>query len=240
MMSDMRAIIAGLVLFATTACSATSDDSAVRTDSVPADTVASVSERPGILFLGTSLTAGYGVGLQQAYPSVIQQKLDSAGYAYRVINAGLSGETSAGGLRRIDWSLQQPFDVFVLELGANDGLRGLSVDAMRANLDTILMKVKASNPDAAIVIAGMEAPPNLGAKYTTSFRNVFRDLAAKYDATLIPFLLEGVGGKPQLNQDDGIHPNVAGHKLVAQNVWQRLQPLLDARKVKLKAPATRS
>ncbi len=182
-----------------------------------------------ILFLGTSLTAGYGVGADKAFPALIQQKLDSAGYPFRVENAGLSGETSAGGLRRLDWSLQQPIDVLVLELGGNDGLRGLSVVELRANLDSIMTRTRRRYPESDILLAGMEAPPNLGAAYTSEFRATYRELARKHHAVLIPFLLEGVGGKPELNQEDGIHPNVTGHAIVAQTVWRALQPMLQHR-----------
>lgn len=200
----------------------------------PADASASVADTMSvekdstgiILFLGTSLTAGYGIGAEYAYPALIQQKLDSAGYPLRVVNAGLSGETSAGGLRRIDWSLQQPIEVLVLELGANDGLRGLPVGALRRNLREIIERTHNRYPDAAIVIAGMEAPPNLGGPYTTEFRNVFRDVAEEYDAALIPFLLDGVAALPELNQEDGIHPNIDGQKRVAENVWRALQPII--------------
>jgi acyl-CoA thioesterase-1 len=179
-----------------------------------------------ILFLGTSLTAGYGIGAKYAYPALLQQKLDSAGYPLRVVNAGISGETSAGGLRRIDWSLQRPVKILVLELGANDGLRGLSINAMRDNLTQIIERSRERYPDIEIVIAGMEAPPNLGATYTSQFRATFRDLADKYDAALIPFLLDGVAAVRELNQDDGIHPNATGQKRVAENVWSVLEPVI--------------
>jgi acyl-CoA thioesterase I len=189
------------------------------------------AEAGTILFVGTSLTAGYGVGEDVAYPAVIQQKIDSAGLPFQVVNAGISGETSAGGLRRIDWSLQQPIDVLVLELGANDGLRGLDPAAMRSNLDEIMRRTRSRHPDADIVLVGMEAPPNLGADYTTRFRQVFVDLAQEYRAVLVPFLLEGVAGEPTLNIDDGIHPNPRGHRLLAETVWRQLQPVLAARPV---------
>jgi acyl-CoA thioesterase I len=182
-----------------------------------------------ILFVGTSLTAGFGVGDDVAWPAVIQQKVDSAGLPFRVANAGISGETSAGGLRRIDWSLQQPVDVLVLELGANDGLRGLDPDAMRRNLDEIMTRTRSRYPDAAIVLIGMEAPPNLGDAYTSRFRRVFVELARDHDAVLVPFFLDGVAGVPALNIDDGIHPNVEGHRLLARNVWPVLEPVLRER-----------
>lgn len=183
-------------------------------------------ERAAILFLGTSLTAGYGVGAENSFPALIQHKVDSAGLPFRVVNAGLSGETSAGGLRRLDWSLQPPVDVLVLELGANDGLRGLQVPQMRANLDSIMSKTRARYPAVKIVIAGMEAPPNLGRAYTTAFRNTYAELARKYNAVLIPFLLDGVAGRSQFNQLDGIHPNAEGHRIVADHVWHTLEPVL--------------
>ena len=178
--------------------------------------------------MGTSLTAGYGLGAEFAYPALIQQKIDSAGLPYRVVNAGISGETSAGGLRRIDWSLQQPVDVLVLELGANDALRGLSIDSMKSNLDSIIARTRAKYPDVKIVIAGMEAPPNLGAYYTSRFRAAFREVAESYDAVLVPFLLEGVGGRRELNQGDGIHPTAEGQHILATNVWRYLRPVLKS------------
>jgi acyl-CoA thioesterase-1 len=203
-----------------------------------ADTTSAPADSAGIiLFLGTSLTAGYGIGAEYAYPALIQQKLDSLNYPMRVINAGLSGETSAGGLRRIDWSLQQPIEVLVLELGANDGLRGLPVASLRRNLSEIIERTQKRYPDAAIIIAGMEAPPNLGGPYTTEFRNVFREVADKYDATLLPFLLEGVAAVPDLNQEDGIHPNVEGQQRVAANVWQVLQPVIQRQLARSREPA---
>lgn len=183
--------------------------------------------RAAVLFLGTSLTAGYGVGADVAYPALIQQRIDSAGLPYRVVNAGLSGETSAGGLERLEWSLQDSVAVLVLELGANDGLRGLPVERMRANLEEILRRTRERYPDVRLVIAGMEAPPNLGPRYTSEFRQVFPELARRYDAELIPFLLEGVAAQPALNQEDGIHPNERGHVLIADRVWAALEPVLD-------------
>jgi acyl-CoA thioesterase I len=190
-----------------------------------------------ILFLGTSLTAGYGVGAHNAFPAVIQHKLDSAKLPFRVINSGLSGETSAGGVRRIEWSLQQPVDVLVLELGANDGLRGLPTAQLEANLDSILALTRARYPNAAFVIAGMRAPPNLGAQYTSAFSSVFDSVAQKYDAVLIPFLLDGVAGNAELNQEDGIHPTRAGHERIAATVWNALLPILQKRASAMQAPA---
>ena len=182
-----------------------------------------------MLFVGTSLTAGYGVGSNIAFPARIQAMIDSAALPYRVVNAGISGETSAGGLRRIDWTLQQPADVLVLELGANDGLRGIDPAEMRSNLDEILERARARNPDIALVIVGMEAPPNLGDQYTSRFRRVFTELADEHDAALVPFLLDSVAAQPQLNIEDGIHPNADGHRILARTVWRVLEPLLRAR-----------
>ncbi|MGH8436725.1 MAG: arylesterase [Pseudomonas sp.] len=183
-------------------------------------------DRSGILFVGTSLTAGYGLGAQFAYPALIQAKIDSAGLPYRVINAGISGETSAGGLRRIEWALQQPVSVLVLELGANDGLRGLDTDSLEHNLDQIIRRTRAKYPDSEIVIAGMQAPPNLGADYTHEFRAVYGRLADRHNAVFIPFLLEGVAGNPALNQSDSMHPTAEGQRIMAQTVWPYLKPLL--------------
>lgn len=179
-----------------------------------------------ILFFGDSLTAGYGLAPAEAFPALVGQKCNQRGTPCKIINAGLSGETSAGGLSRIDWVLRQPIDVFVLELGANDGLRGLPLEQTRKNLQLIIDKVKAKYPDASIVIAGMMVPPNLGPQYSADFQKIFPELARKNDATLIPFLLEDVAGHANLNLGDGIHPNREGHKIVAENVYQAIRPLL--------------
>ncbi len=192
---------------------------------LPADSVPTTA-RPAILFLGTSLTAGLGLDPDQAYAALIQHKLDSAGLRWRAVNGGVSGETSAGALRRIDWILQPEVKVLVLETGANDGLRGLDADSTRANIEAIVHAAREKNPGIRIVLAGMEAPPNLGATYTARFRAVFRDVARRERLALIPFILAGVGGVDSLNQADGIHPNVAGERIVAENVWRVLEPLL--------------
>lgn len=177
-------------------------------------------DTPTIVFVGTSLTAGLGLAdPDQAYPALIQRKLDSLGINYRVVNAGVSGETSAGTLRRIGWLMRGPVDVLVLETGANDGLRALSVDSLRSNIQRIVDTVRTAHPDARIVLVGMEAPPNLGTRYTASFRAVYPELARANDAAFVPFLLAGVAGVDSLNQPDGIHPNVAGARVVADNVW---------------------
>jgi len=183
-------------------------------------------DRPVVLFLGDSLTAGYGLAAEQAFPALIQQRIDAAGLDFRVVNAGVSGDTSAGGLRRIDWLLQQPIAILVLELGANDMLRGQSVESMRSNLRGILDKVRAARPDVRFVIAGMRAAPNLGAVYGRKFEQSYQLLASEYDAALIPFVLDGVAGDAALTQLDGIHPTALGYERVAAVVWDTLGPLL--------------
>lgn len=179
-----------------------------------------------ILFFGDSLTAGYGLSVDEAFPALIEKKFTKNGKATKAVNAGLSGETSAGGLGRIDWILKQPIDVFVLELGANDGLRGLPLDQTEKNLQAIINKVKSKYPQVKVVIAGMMVPPNMGNEYTSKFAKIFPALAKKNNATLIPFLLQDVAGNEKLNQADGIHPNVEGHKIVADNVYRILDPLI--------------
>ena len=183
-------------------------------------------DRPVVLFLGTSLTAGYGLPEDEAFPALIQNRLDSLDYDLRVQNAGVSGETSAGGLARLDWLLRQPVAVLVLELGANDGLRGLDIDAMRSNLQAIIDRTRDAYPDVRIIVAGMEAPPNLGPRFTGLFRETFVELAERNDAARIPFLLDGVAAVPELNQSDGIHPTAAGHRILADNVWAVLEPVV--------------
>lgn len=183
-------------------------------------------EKKSILFFGNSLTAGYGLDPGLAFPNLIQQKIDENMGNYTVINAGLSGETSAGGVGRIDWVLNQPVDIFILELGANDGLRGLPLESTHKNLQGIIDKVKKKYPKVKIVLAGMMVPPNMGEDYSTNFLKIYPDLAEKNNAAYIPFLLDGVAGNPELNLADGIHPNVEGQKIVAENVWKVLKPLL--------------
>lgn len=179
-----------------------------------------------ILFYGDSLTAGYGLSIEEAFPNQVEKKLKEKGKTIKVVNAGLSGETSAGGLSRLDWVLRQPIDIFVLELGANDGLRGLPLDQTETNLQKIIDKVKIKNPKVKIVIAGMMVPPNMGPDYTNKFKKVFPALAKKNNAALIPFLLQDVGGVEKLNIADGIHPNAEGHKIVANTVIKIIEPLL--------------
>ncbi len=179
-----------------------------------------------ILCFGNSLTAGYGLNEDQAWPSLLQEQLDSMGKDYKVINAGLSGETTSGGLNRIDWILKQPVDIFILELGANDLLRGLDVSKTKENLEQIIERVIAKYPDTKIVLAGMLSPPNMGADYERAFNNIYPALAMKYKATLIPFFLEDVATIPELNLPDGKHPNAEGQKIVLNNVWAALSLLI--------------
>lgn len=179
-----------------------------------------------ILFFGDSITAGYGVGEGQAFPALIQQKIDSLGWNYEAVNGGSSGETSAGGLRRIDWVLKQPISVFVLELGGNDGLRGIDLDATQKNLQKIIDKVKSKYPEAKIVITGMQVPPNLGSEYTKVFKSMYPELAKKNNTQLIPYFLDDLGGDSELMQSDGIHPTEKGHNLLANKVWEVLKPML--------------
>ena len=179
-----------------------------------------------ILFFGDSLTAGYGLSTEEAFPALVEKELNKSDKKVKVVNAGLSGETTAGGLSRIDWILRQPVDVFVLELGANDGLRGLPLEQTRKNLQSIIDKVKAKYPDCKIVLAGMMVPPNMGKQYTEEFRNIYPDMAKKNKATLIPFILEDVGGIEKLNQTDGIHPNVEGHKIISNNLKKVFEKLI--------------
>ena len=181
-----------------------------------------------IVFLGTSLTAGLGLDPDQAFPAVIQRKLDSLGLPWRAVNAGVSGETSAGALRRIAWVLRERPGILVLETGANDMLRGLNLDSTRANLEALVRLARADDPGVTIVVAGMEAAPNLGPRYANEFRSLFSGLAAREHLPLIPFLLAGVGGVDSLNQADGIHPTAAGDRIVAENVWRVLGPLVTA------------
>jgi acyl-CoA thioesterase-1 len=216
----IRKILALALLVGLAACTTDAGAGDRRQEESPA------GAEPVVLFLGTSLTAGYGLTAEQAYPALIEARIDSAGLPFRVVNAGGSGETSAGGLRRIDWLLREPVAVLVLELGANDGLRGLDPEVMRGNLQSIIDRTRAAHADASMVIAGMEAPPNLGDRYTGAFRQVFPELAERNEALLIPFLLAGVAADPELNQADGIHPTAQGQQRIAQTVWSYLEPLL--------------
>ena len=203
-------------------------DKAAETTGKTSETVES-SAKKYIVFFGNSITAGYQLNPDDAFAALTQDRLDSLGYSdYQVVNAGISGETSADGLARIQWTLKQPVDIFVLELGANDGLRGMSLSETEVNLAAILAKVREMHPEAKLVVAGMQIPPNLGQRYTAQFEAIYPKLAAQFDAVLIPFLLDGVAADPDLNLDDGIHPNVQGHQIVAETVWKYLFPLLES------------
>lgn len=219
-------IFSVLLLFATMSCTAQTEQSVVDnpSESLQSEpsTPGAADERKTILFFGDSITAGYGIDEQEAFPAIIQRKIDSLGLPWRAVNAGLSGETSAGGLRRIDWILQQPVGIFILELGGNDGLRGVSPQDTRRNLEAIIERVRTKYPDARIILAGMQIPPNLGPEYAEAFADVYPSVARNKDIELIPFILEGVGGIAELNLPDGIHPTAEGHKIVAETVWDRL------------------
>ncbi len=191
---------------------------------------ADAAERKAILFLGNSLTAGYGLDRDQAFPALIQEKIDSLGWNFEVINAGQGGDTTAGGLRRLDWLLSRKVHVLVLELGVNDGLRGVAPKATRQNLQAIIERTKEHNSNVSVVLAGMQLPPNLGEGYASQFKAIFPDLAKKNGAFFIPFLLEGVGGVEEFNLADGIHRDVEGHKIVAENVWEVMEPILRSMK----------
>jgi acyl-CoA thioesterase-1 len=185
------------------------------------------TERKTIVVLGDSIAAGYGVEPEQAYPALLQEKINAARLPYTVVNAGVSGDTTADGLGRLDWLLQRKIDVLIVELGGNDGLRGLPVPTIQSNLQVIIDHARKKYPQIRIVIAGMRMPANLGPDYVGAFAKVFPAIASKNQAALVPFLLEGVGGDASLNQADGIHPTAEGHKLVAENVWKTLKPILE-------------
>lgn len=188
----------------------------------------SINRRHNILFAGTSLTAGLGLDPDSAYPMLIQQKLDSAGLPFTVVNAGVSGETSSGLLDRLDWLLKARFDVLVLETGANDGLRGIPPATLKRNLETALDRIKAKRPDARVLLVQMEALPNLGPEYAAAFHAVYPAVAKEKHVTLLPFLLNGVAGHRDLNQADGVHPNYRGERIVADNMWRALQPVIGS------------
>ena len=192
--------------------------------------------RPRIVFLGDSLTAGYGLAKEESVPSLIQARLRAEKYPYEVVNAGVSGDTSAGGLSRLDWSLEGDVRILVIELGANDGLRGVPVAALKRNLTEIITRARARG--ITVVLTGMEAPPNFGAVYTEEFRQVYRDLAKAHDVTFIPFYLDGVAGIPSLNIADGIHPNAEGSRLIAGTLWRTLEPLLEKSAGEVRLPST--
>ncbi|MDW3212227.1 MAG: arylesterase [Reichenbachiella sp.] len=196
------------------------------TSAEKSEAVKSEQQKKTILFFGNSITAGYQLDLSEAFPALIQERLDSLGLNYRTVNAGLSGETTASGNSRVDWVLKNPVDIFVLELGANDGLRGIGVAEARKNLESIIEKVKTKYPECKILLAGMMVPPNMGQDYSDNFQKIYTDLAEKYGIPLIPFLLEGVAGNSELNLEDGIHPTPDGHEILAENVWKHLAPML--------------
>lgn len=185
------------------------------------------SDTKTILFFGDSITAGLGVNKSQAFPALIQDRIDSLGLNYEVINGGLSGETSAGGLRRIDWTLQRDVDIMVLELGGNDGLRGIDLNSTKDNLQQIIDKMKAKNPDSEIILAGMQVPPNLGQDYTKQFETIYPELAEENDLPLIPMIMDKIGGDEELMQSDGLHPTPKGHQVIAETIWEALRRLLD-------------
>jgi len=200
----------------------------------PAAESPSSSSAPRIVFLGDSLTAGYGLAKGESVPSLIQKRLKDAGYPYEVVNAGVSGDTSAGGLNRLEWSLAGDVKVLVIELGANDGLRGLPVAGLKQNLTEIITRAQARN--IKVILTGMEAPPNFGPAYTSEFRGVYRQLAKEHDVVFVPFYLDGVAGIPNLNIADGIHPNAEGSRIVEKTVWAALEPLLTKRTADRKNP----
>jgi len=215
-----------LAIFALLACNS-SEQKLQQSTPMVASEEQPKDHRKVILFFGNSLTAGFGLAIEQAFPALIQQRLDSLGLPYRCVNAGVSGETTASGSTRIDWMIEQPIDILVIELGGNDGLRGISPDETRKNLQTIINKAKAKYPDIKIILAGMEVPPNMGQNYATQFRKIYPELAKANHVALIPFLLDKVGGEPSLNLPDGIHPTAEGHRMVAETVWKTLQTVLE-------------
>lgn len=215
--------IIGLLFVA--GCSPSPETEPVREAAPPAEAVER-DERPVVLFLGDSLTAGYYLDPEDAFPALIQRKMDEGDLPYLAMNAGVSGDTSIDGLNRLDWLLGRPVSVLVLALGANDGLRGQPVDHIRSNLDQIMTRTRERYPDVRIVLAGMKMPSNYGEPYASDFEGMFVELAETHDAVLIPFLLEGVAGDPRLNLRDGIHPTEEGHRIIAETVWRYLERVL--------------
>jgi acyl-CoA thioesterase-1 len=221
----LSSFLLALIILGLSGCQASQSVSKpVTTGAFMPAAAATPDTRPVIVAFGDSLTAGYGLPEPESFTTLLQEKLEQHGYHYRVVNAGVSGDTSAGGLRRLEWSLEGNVKLMILELGGNDGLRGLPVEQMKKNLAQIIET--AQKHKLKVVLAGMEAPPNLGEAYTREFRNVFRELAKQYNLSLIPFVLEGIGGVAGLNQPDGIHPNAAGEKIFTDNVWRVLEPVL--------------
>jgi acyl-CoA thioesterase I len=236
-MGRLLTCLVTLALLASVACSQPDD---VRTAPEPDVSSSAAADRPAptggprIVFLGDSLTAGYGLDKEASVPSLIQKRLRERGYPHQVVNAGVSGDTSAGGLSRLDWSLEGDVQVLVLELGANDGLRGLPVASLKKNLTEII--TRAQSRSIEVVLTGMEAPPNFGAAYTAEFRDVYRQLAREHDVTFVPFYLEGVAGIASLNIEDGIHPNAEGSRIIEKTVWSALEPLLVKQTAGRKTP----
>jgi len=229
-MSRITWLWIGVLTLAMAACGQPGTARTAPAREVPASTpppapVVAAAPLPRIVFLGDSLTAGYGLARQEAVPALIQERLNAEGYRYEVVNAGVSGDTSAGGLSRLEWSLEGTVAVLVVELGANDGLRGLPVSQMKQNLAEIITRAKQRG--IAVILTGMEAPPNYGAPYTAEFRQTFRELAKEHDVIFVPFYLEGVAGNSGLNISDGIHPNAAGSRIIGQTVWRALEPVLE-------------
>ncbi len=231
-LTDIRSIsmiALGLCFLAVAVISCQTAETSEKTEDKQVSSEPEVShdvKKKTIVFFGNSLTAGYGLKETESFPSLIQDRLDSLDLPYTAINAGLSGETTAGGNRRIDWVLKQPMDIFFLELGGNDMLRGTPIEETEKNLREIVQKVREAHPKIPIILAGMLAPPNLGKKYTDAFANIYPSLAKELNLILIPFFLKDVGGIPTLNQPDGIHPTAEGQRIVAGNVWQYLEPVL--------------
>ncbi|MEO8193136.1 MAG: arylesterase [Gemmatimonadales bacterium] len=231
---SMKILIVGL-LAASVACSPERNinggegrDAVAKDGDAPSSrTTAAAPAKVTVLFFGTSLTAGYGLDPSVAFPNLIARTAAGEGMPIVVVNAGLSGETSAGALRRIDWTLRKPVDIVVLETGGNDALRALDPDTLQANIRAIVSRIRSAQPGARILLAVMEAPPNLGARYTSSFRNAYATVAKNENLTLVPFLLDKVAGRAELNQADGVHPNEKGERIVADNVWRTLRPVVQ-------------
>lgn len=215
------------LVFTFVACNNDQKASAEQTNAPKSNTATPVKTTKNILIFGNSLTAGYGLEPAESYPAQLQNRLDSLNLPYKIINAGVSGETTSGGNSRLDWVLKNPVDIFILELGGNDGLRGIPATETRKNLQSMIDKVRAKYPEAKIILAGMQVPPSMGKKYADEFRVIYPELAEKNKVELIPFLLENVGGEVKLNQKDGIHPNAVGAKIVAENVWKILEGMLE-------------
>ncbi|WP_209332384.1 arylesterase [Lunatimonas salinarum] len=216
----------GVLMSGMVGCTSPKSQEESRNDTGRVEEIIVEEDRPLILFFGNSLTAGYGLEEDEAFPALIQEKIDREGLAYRVVNGGLSGETTASGLNRLDWFLEEAPAVFVLELGGNDGLRGIPVEETRSNLKKIIQKVKESYPETYILLAGMQIPPNMGQEYTSAFSGMYEEVAEEDQVALIPFLLEGVAGDPELNLPDGIHPTAEGHVIVAETVWEYVRRVL--------------